>query len=223
MAPEELASLTLDELRPHLLGAMLAHVPFDGWSRKAVEAAAADLGLSPALAGIAFPGGGIDMVASYIACADQRMLDALDTAQFRSLKVRERIATAIRTRLQQAAPHREAVRRATALLALPRHARRAASLAWRTADSIWFAAGDTATDFNHYSKRAMVATTYTATLLVWLDDDSADFADSFAFLDRRIDGVMRFERLKAKFRRPADAERPSLARFLGRLRYPAEG
>lgn len=217
----DLADLTLDELRPLLVEAMLPHVPFDGWSRKAAEAAAGDLGLPPAITGLAFPGGGMEMVEAYLALADARMLRALDQPQFRALKVRARIATAIRTRLEQAAPHREAARRALALLALPLHAPRAACLAWKTADSIWFAAGDTATDFNHYSKRMIAAAVYTSTLLFWLNDDSEGFADSWAFLDRRIEGVMRLEKLKAKLRAPDDSERPSLTRFLGRLRYPA--
>ena len=221
MAPDPSSDLTLDELRPQLIDAMLPHVPFDGWSGKAAAQGAADLGLAPAIARIAFPKGGIDMVSSYIALADQRMLAALDNDAFRGGKVRARIAGAIRTRLEAAAPHREAVRRAVALLALPRHAPRAARIAWQTADSIWFAAGDTATDFNHYSKRAIAAAVYTATLLVWLNDDSDGFADSWAFLDRRIEGVMRFERLKAKLRGAGNTERPSLVRFLGRLRYPA--
>lgn len=218
------AGLTLDELRPRLVEAMLPHVPFDGWSRKAAQAAAADLGLAPPITALAFPGGGIDMVAAYVALADERMLRALDGGAYRALKVRARIAAAIRSRLEAAAADREAVRRAMALLALPQHAPRAARLAWRTADAIWFAAGDTATDFNHYTKRALAAAVYTSTLLFWLQDDSEDFAATRAFLDRRIDGVMRFERLKAKFRPGNDTDdgaRPSLVRFLGRLRYRA--
>ncbi len=221
MPAASLSDLTLDDLRPRLVDAMLPHVPFDGWSLKAAEEGAADLGLAPAIARIAFPKGGIDMVSAYIALADRRMLDALDNDEYRGLKIRARIAAAIRARLEAAAPHREAVRRAVALLALPRHAPRAARIAWQTADSIWFAAGDKATDFNHYSKRAIAAAVYTATLLVWLNDDSDGFADSWAFLDRRIEEVMRFEKLKATLRGFGGDERPSLARFLGRLRYPA--
>lgn len=214
--------MTLDELRPLLAEAMLVHVPFDGWSKKAAKAAAVDLGVSPAIAGLAFPDGGIDMIGAYLALADARMLAALDNPEYRALKVRQRISQAILTRLQAAAPHREAVRRAVALMALPRHSPRAASHAWKTADAIWFAAGDTATDFNHYTKRALAAAVYTSTLLVWLNDDSNDFADTRAFLDRRIDNVMQFEKVKGKLRNlGGGSERPSLVRFLGRLRYPA--
>jgi ubiquinone biosynthesis protein COQ9 len=220
MADHNFADMTLDELRPHLVEAMLPHVPFDGWSRVAAEAAAADLGLNPAIAGIAFPGGRFEMVSAYIALADGRMAEALDTPAYRALKVREKITTAIRTRLEQAAPHREAVRRATTFLALPLNAPRAARLGWRTADAIWRAAGDTSTDFNHYSKRTLAGAVYAATLLVWLNDDSEDFADTWAFLDRRIANVMQIEKAKARLRTPDDGERLSPLRFLGRLRYP---
>ena len=215
------AEMTLDELRPHLVEAMLPHVPFDGWSRKAAEAAATDLGLNPAIGGIAFPGGPREMVSAYIALADAKMIAALDTPAHRALKVREKITAAIRTRLEQAAPHREAVRRAVALLALPTNAPRALKLGWQTADAIWRTAGDSSTDFNHYSKRTLAAAVYSATLLFWLHDDSEDFADSRAFLDRRIADVMKIEKAKARLAPPADDERISPARFLGRLRYPA--
>ena len=223
-APQQqppLHDLTLDALRPRLVEAMLPHVPFDGWSAAALEAGARDLGVDPAVARLAFPGGPVDMVDAYIRLADERMLAALDTDAFRALKVREKITGAIRTRLEQAAPHREAIRRSAAVLALPGNAARAARLTWRTADSLWRAAGDTSTDFNHYSKRALAGAVYAATLLTWLNDESEDFADTWAFLDRRIAGVMRIEKAKARLRTAAP-ERLSLARFLGRLRYPVE-
>lgn len=215
------ADMTLDELKPVLIEAMLPHVPFDGWSRAALEAAAQSIGILPATARLAFPGGVGEMLDAQTALADAKMRAALDTPEYRALKVREKVTLAIRTRLEQAAPHKEAIRRAVNLLAQPQHARLAARLSWRTADSIWRLAGDTATDFNHYSKRALAAAVYGATLLFWLNDDSEDNADSWAFLDRRIGNVMEIEKLKGRFKPPA--ERPSLTRFLGRLRYPVEG
>ena len=219
------ADLTLDEMRPLLAAALPAHVPFDGWTMRAVDAAAADLGIPAAAARLAFPGGDIDMIEAWLHVADAAMEQALDNDAFRARKVREKVATAIRTRLEQAAPHKEAVRRAVAIMALPAHAPRAAKRAWKTADAIWRAAGDTATDFNHYSKRALAASIYTATLLTWLDDDSDDHAATWAFLDRRIDNVMQFEKLKARVKShlSPSGEGPSLSRFLGRLRYPVEG
>jgi ubiquinone biosynthesis protein COQ9 len=211
---------TLDEWRPRLAAAMAPHVPFDGWSWGALAAAAHDLGVDPALARLAFPGGQADMVEAYIAHANARMGAAIAaTPDWEARKVREKIAGAIRLRLEQAAGEREAVRRAVAILAQPQNAARAARLSWGTADAIWRAAGDRSTDWNWYSKRALAAGVYASTLLVWLTDDSEGFADTHAFLDRRIADVMRIEKAKAGF---LGRERPSLSRFLGRLRYPVE-
>jgi ubiquinone biosynthesis protein COQ9 len=214
--------LTLDEMRPRLAGAMLPHVPFDGWTEKALSAAARDLGIDPQVARLAFPGGAAAMVEAWIDLANRQMLDTLATPEFRALKVREKVTRAIRTRLEQAAPHREAVRKAAHVLALPANAPVAARTTWKTADAIWRAAGDRATDLNHYSKRALAGAVYAATLLVWLDDDSEGLERTWAVLDRRIAGVMRFERWKGELGRlGGDPEtRPSLVRFLGRLRYP---
>ncbi|TPE64589.1 COQ9 family protein [Sandaracinobacter neustonicus] len=214
------ADMTLDELKPVLAEAMLPHIPFDGWGRTALEAAATDIGILPATARLALPGVA-EMLDTHTALADAKMRAALATPEFNALKVREKITLAIRTRLEQAASHKEAIRRAMHLLAQPQNAPLAARLSWRTADSIWRVAGDTATDFNHYSKRALAAAVYSATLLYWLNDDSEGSADTWAFLDRRIANVMQIEKAKARLR-PAD-ERPSLSRFLGRLRYPVEG
>jgi ubiquinone biosynthesis protein COQ9 len=203
----------LPDLRPRLIDAMLPHVAFDGWSSAALRAGAADVGIDPDVAALAFDGPA-DMVDAYIARADAAMLAACDTDAFRALKIRARVTEAIWTRLEQAAPHREAARRAAALLTT--HPVVAARTLARTADAIWRAAGDTATDFNWYSKRGLAAAVYASTLLRWLADDSEGFAETRAFLERRIDNVMAIEKLKAK--RPADGF--SVARFLGRLRYP---
>lgn len=210
---------TLDELRPLLIDAMLTHVPFDGWSETALRAAADDAGIDIDLARIAFTGPA-DMVDAYTALADARMTAALAAQGIGSMKVRERIRLAVRTRLEQAQPHREAVRRALAVLAMPSNAALGARILWRTADAMWRAAGDTATDFNHYTKRMILGGVYSTTLLVWLDDASEDSAATWAFLDRRIEGVMRFEKVKAQLGKRLE-NRPSLVRFLGRLRYPA--
>jgi ubiquinone biosynthesis protein COQ9 len=213
------AEMTLDELRPVLIEAMLPHVPFDGWTLKAAETAAGELGVPPARARILFPGGAVDMVAAYTAYADARMLRALGE-RLHNLKIRDRITLAVRTRLEQASGEREAVRRALAVLGQPQNLALSARSLWRTADAMWRAAGDTATDYNHYTKRLILGGVYASTLLVWLDDASEDSADTWAFLDRRIGDVMRFE--KAKARVLGSGERmPSLSRFLGRLRYPA--
>jgi ubiquinone biosynthesis protein COQ9 len=214
------ADMTLDELRPVLVEAMLAHVPFDGWSDKAAEAAGADLGLPAGRARIAFPGGPADMVAAYIDFADARMERALARLDLPSRKIRDRIAIAVRTRLEQAAFEREAIRRALGILGQPQNLALSARTLWKTADAMWRAAGDTATDYNHYTKRLTLGGVYASTLLVFLDDASEGLADTWAFLDRRIGDVMRFEKTKAQFLGAGDRV-PSLSRFLGRLRYPA--
>ncbi len=223
LPPAAVGDATLADLRPRLIEAVLPHVPFDGWTGRSLAAGARTLGIDPAVARLAFPEGARDMVEAWIDLANQRMLEALDTPEFRARKVREKVALAIRTRLEQVAAHREAVRKAAHFLALPAHAGLAARTTWKTADAIWRAAGDTATDLNHYSKRLLAGAVYAATLLVWLDDDSEGFERSCAFLDRRIAGIMRFEKVKAELGRlGGDPEsRPSLIRFLGRLRYPA--
>jgi len=217
---ESIDELTLEELRPVLVEALLNHVPFDGWTEAALAHAAADLGIPASRARLAFPGGVIDMVDAYAAWADARLAAQLDTLNLGAMKIRERIRTAVRVRLEQAAPHREAVRRAVAVLAMPQNAACSARILWRTADTMWRAAGDTATDYNYYTKRITLGGVYSSTLLVWLDDQSDGLADTWSFLDRRIDGVMRFEKTKARVMSLA-ANRPSLTRFLGRLRYPA--
>lgn len=211
---------TLDELRPLLIEHMLPHVPFDGWTDKALALAAEEIGIPADRTHIAFPGGSADMVAAYIALADRRMLEELEARNIGSLKVRERITLAVRVRLEQATPHREAVRRALAILAMPQNLVLGSRTLWQTADAMWRAAGDTATDYNHYTKRLTLGGVYSTTLLVWLNDESVDLAETWAFLDRRIADVMRFEKTKAQFVGTGD-RLPSLARFLGRLRYPA--
>lgn len=211
------AEMTLDELRLPLVRAMLPSVPFDGWTLKCAEQGCRDLGVPEERARLVFPGGGAEMVDAYIQLADADMVAAMGDVS--GLKVRARIRLAIWTRLTQALPNREAVRRALGILGLPQNLPLAARSAWRTADTMWRAAGDTATDYNHYTKRMTLGAVYAATLVVWLDDESEEQADTAAFLDRRLDGIMRFEAAKAKVTARAD-NLPSLTRFLGRLRYP---
>ena len=215
-----MADETLDELRPRLIAAMLPHVAFDGWTTATVRAGARDAGIDPDIAALAFPGGAGAMVVAYTALADERMAAAVAAAGIDTMKIRARITLCVRTRLEQATAEREAVRRALAVLALPGNLGLSAKTLWRTADSMWRAAGDTSTDYNHYTKRLTLGAVYSATLLYWLNDDSADQADSWAFLERRVDGIMQFEKLKARVT-AATANLPDPVRFLGRLRYPS--
>jgi ubiquinone biosynthesis protein COQ9 len=135
------------------------------------------------------------------------------------MKVRDRIRSMILYRLEVTTPAREAVRKALAILAMPQNLGLGLRTGWRSADVMWRLAGDTATDYNHYTKRLTLSGVYTTTLLAWLDDESEGFADTAAFLDRRLGDVLKFEKWKAEWRGNA-IRRPSLARFLGRLRYP---
>lgn len=214
------ADLTLDDLRIRLAPAIADAAIFDGWSEEAVRAAAAAQGVDPAVALYAFQSGPMAMIAAWIAGIDAAMAAALPAEHLATLKIRERIRALVQFRLDAIAPRQEALRRALTIMAMPRNAPRTLRLGWHSADVMWRLAGDTATDYNHYTKRAMLSAIYAATLAVFAQDSSADFADTRAFLERRIDGVMRFEKAKAGLLRP-DREHFSTARLLGRLRYPA--
>ena len=211
--------MNLDELRAALAPLMPGHAAFDGWTEEALAMAASELGIPAARARLAFPQGPVQMVDAWFDWIDKAMLDAFPPERIAQLKIRERIRELIQFRFQAMLPHREALRRALAILAMPQNLPEAGRLAWRAADRIWRVAGDTSTDFNHYSKRAILVGVYGSTTLVFLDDGSADLAETRAFLGRRIDDVMRFEKFKASW--GGTRERlPSLSRFLGRLRYP---
>ncbi len=214
------ADMNLDELRAALAPLIPAHAAFDGWTEKAVASAAAELGVPADRARLAFPGGAVTMIDAWFDAIDIAMLAAFPADRVAALKVRERIRDLVLFRLEAMAPQREALRRALGVLAMPQNTIEGARLAWRGADRIWRLAGDTATDFNHYSKRAILIGVYGSTSLVFLDDDSEDLAQTRAFLDRRIGDVMRFEKAKARWK-GSGRRMPSLSRFLGRLRYPA--
>ncbi len=183
--------MDIDATRDKLLAATLAHVPFDGWSRRAFRAGAADLGLDAALAANAFPGGPAELLEAFSAGIDRAMLAELERRGLESMKHRRRIATAVRARLELLDPHREAVRRGLAFLALPRNAALGAKCLYRSVDAIWHAAGDTSTDYNFYTKRLLLAGVYSTTLLFWLGDESEGRAATWAFLDRRIEEVVK--------------------------------
>lgn len=214
------AEMNLDELRAALAPVLPAHAAFDGWSKDALAMAAAELNVPAERARLAFPGGQVQMIDAWFEATDKAMLLAFPPERIAAMKMRERIRELVLFRLEAMRPHREALRRALAILAMPLNVPQGARLAWRSADRIWRVAGDTATDLNHYSKRLILVGVYGSTSLVFLDDESADLADTRAFLNRRIDDVMRFEKFKASWRGTSERV-PSLSRFLGRLRYPA--
>lgn len=214
------ADLTLAEIRAALAPQIAADAAFDGWSMAAVEAAAQMQGIDTASARLAFDGGAMDMIDAWIRSIDTAMAEALPAEQIGNLPIRERIRRLVEFRLDAIADKRESLRRALAIMAMPQNAVRTAKIGWRSADAIWRLAGDTAVDYNHYTKRAILAGIYAATLSVFASDSSEGQAETRAFLARRIEGIMRFEKAKAKWLKGAD-DHFSPARFLGRLRYPA--
>ncbi len=183
--------MDIESTRRRLLDATLNHVPFDGWTMTALQRAAADLDLDAATAVNAFPGGAAELIAFHSAEADRRMLDALQPLDLPGMRVRDRIAAAVRLRLEQNTAHREAIRRALAFLALPQNGPLGLKCLYRTVDAMWYAAGDTSTDYNFYTKRLLLSGVYSSTLLFWLNDESEDFAETWAFLSRRIDEVLK--------------------------------
>lgn len=182
-----------------LLAQAPPHVIFDGWSIKALRAAAYDADLDNALLDYVFPRGGIDAVIAFLAIGDRTALHALQSHDLSALRVRERVALAVRLRLQ-AEPNRDVMRRTVVMLALPMYAGDAAQAFWHTADTIWTGLNDSSQDYNWYSKRAILSCVYSSTLLFWLGDDSPDYEHTHAFLDRRIDNVMAIEKIKARAR-----------------------
>jgi ubiquinone biosynthesis protein COQ9 len=217
----DFSDLTLDELRIALAPDIAASAIFDGWNQTALVAAAEMAGCDVDVVRVTFPGARpMDMIEAWIASVDAAMAAEWPADRLATLKIRERIRTLVAFRLAAVEHIDEAVRRALAVMAQPQNARRSLKLGWHSADIMWRLAGDTAIDYNHYTKRAILAGIYSATLAVFVNDDSEGKADTYAFLDRRIDGVMKFEKAKAQFL-GKDRELPSLTRFLGRLRYPA--
>lgn len=212
--------LTLDELRLALAPMLADAAVFDGWTAAALQSAAEMEGADPDVVKLAFPGGAMDMIEAWIDSIDAAMIVELPEEKLADMPIRERIGSLVRFRLSQMEGREEALRRAQSVMAMPQNARRSAKLGWRSADLMWRLAGDTATDYNHYTKRAILGSIYAATLAVFVGDEDFEKAETHAFLDRRIEGVMKFEKVKRQFLNP-DRETFSMARFLGRLRYPA--
>ena len=212
--------LTLDELRLLLVPAIADAAVFDGWSAAAVATAAREHGIDPGIAALAFSGGPMAMIAGWVASVDAAMEQAFAGDALAGLPIRERIRRLVMFRLDALAGREEALARALSIMAMPQNMAKALSLGWASADAMWHLAGDSSTDFNHYTKRTLLAGIYAATLAVFANDSSEGKADTAQFLDRRIAGVMRFEKAKTQLLRPGD-QRFSMTRLLGRLRYPA--
>lgn len=221
MADSQLpADPTLEELRAALAMPVARNAAFDGWTSAATASAACGLGVDADLARLAFPGGATDMIDAWFAAVDAELAKRCPPETLAAMKIRQRITHLLETRLVIVAPDREAQRRALAILAMPQNAPLAAQLLWRAADHMWRLAGDNATDFNHYTKRMTLSAVYASTVAVFVEDDSEGHAVTKAFLARRIENVMQFEKIKAQARQRRE-NLPSLSRFIGRLRYPA--
>ncbi len=186
-----------DPILNQLLDAALPHVAFDGWSPATFDAAIADTGIDSVVAKAVCPRGAVDLAIAYHQRGDAAMIAALANADLSDMRFRDKVAHAIRLRLQ-VIDDKEAVRRGTTLFALPHMAADGAKLIWGTADAIWTALGDTSRDVNWYTKRMTLSGVYSSVVLYWLGDDSLDLQATDAFIDRRIDNVMQFEKLKAQ-------------------------
>ena len=189
----------LDAVQAQLVEAALPHVPFDGWTKETLDAAIRDAGIDPALAQAACPRGAVDLAVAYHRAGDAAMVARLTDTDLSEMRFRDRIAAGVRFRIE-AIEDKELVRRGSTLFSLPQYAGDGASCIWGTVDKIWNTLGDTSDDVNWYTKRATLSAVYSATVLYWLGDDSEGYQNTWDFLDRRIDNVMQFEKVKAKVR-----------------------
>ena len=204
--------------RDAILQPMLEHAAFDGWTADSFKRACSDGGLSEGEGHIACPRGELDMIAHWSRKLDQAIVDAVNAADIKSMKIRERVRFGVMARLEAIGVHEEAARRARARLLLPDAAAEAPQLLWATADTIWRAIGDTSTDVNFYTKRTILSGVFASTLSTWLNESDAAKPDSQAFLDRRIQNVMDFEKTKAQMTK-LTTDLPDIGSILGKLRY----
>jgi ubiquinone biosynthesis protein COQ9 len=212
----------MTDMSEAILDAALQHVPFDGWSEATLVAAAADVDVPLAQARALFPRGAVDLAMAFHRRADRALALALSETDLAAMRFRERVAHAVKLRLELVADEKEAVRRGATLFSLPIHAADGARMMWETADVIWTALGDSSDDLNWYTKRATLAGVYSATVLYWLGDQSEGHIATWAFLDRRIGDVMKIEEIKAKVRN-SSVLRPfatGFERFAASVRAP---
>jgi ubiquinone biosynthesis protein COQ9 len=212
-----------DPAKAALLAAALPHVAFDGWSPATFNAAAAETGLPVEHARTLCPRGAVDLAALFHQQGDAAMVAAVAAANLKDMRYRDKVAFAVRARID-AISDKEAVRRGTSLFALPHMAPTGAQLIWGTADKIWEALGDTSRDVNWYTKRATLSGVYASVVLYWLGDDSTGAQATDAFINRRIDNVMQFEKVKAAVRdnpllKPVTGP---LGRLLGAIKAPTK-
>ncbi|PCI39670.1 MAG: COQ9 family protein [Rhodospirillaceae bacterium] len=190
-----------EEKKDAIVLAASPHVAFDGWGYEALTAGANDVGYDANTARRLFPGGAIEAISQFAMISDRAMMDTMESADLDNMRVRDRVILGVRARLEFLAPHKEAVRRGLGLLMLPTHAVLMAKITHTTVDNIWYLSGDRAADFNYYTKRTLLGGVYAATVLYWLDDSSEDHQDTWEFLAKRIDDVLKIYPLKAKIQK----------------------
>ena len=178
----------------------LEHVVFDGWSRHALDAAATDLGMDQMAVRAAAPNGLLDMVRIFSDLADLKMIRELEYMDINRLPVRDKIKTAVRLRLQQNEIHKDAIGKMLSFLVLPGNSSLGAKCVFGTVDKMWRVAGDNSIDFNYYTKRGLLAGVYSSTVLYWLSDGSEAHQDTWGFLDRRIENVLKIPKIQSAFR-----------------------
>ena len=210
------------DIKTRLLEAAKPQVPFDGWSEATLRRAAQDAGIDGAMVDAVCPRGAIDLALAAHDAVDAEMVATLEATDLGAMRFRERVACAVRLRLELV-EDRELVRRGMMLFFLPHYAAESTRAIWRTADRIWTALGDTSDDVNWYTKRATLSGVYGSTLLYWLNDESEGQAETWEFLDRRIEDVMQIEKIKARTRdsRVLSALMSGPASVLSRVRAPS--
>ena len=184
--------------REQLIAAILPDVPFDGWTTRALRHAARRVDIPAAEAVALFPRGAADLVAAFSHWADEQMVERLEAAPGEPVSLSRRVALALRLRFEVLLPWREAVRRGLSILAMPQNAPLALRLLYDTVDAIWNGVGDHPTDFSFYTKRATLAGVQAAATLYWLDDRSPEFADTQAFIERRLADLHRLSGLRER-------------------------
>ncbi len=216
--------MTPAEIKAKLLEAAKPHVVFDGWSEATYQAATAESGIDPAMARQACPRGPVDLALAYHAAGDAGMQARMKAADLETMRYRDRVIFAVRTRLELI-EDKELVRRGMTLFALPQYAGLGAQAMWQTSDAVWRALGDTSGDVNWYTKRMTLSGVYGSTVLYWLGDNSDGNADTWAFLDRRIEDVMQFEKFKARLRenKLISGLMAGPLSFLGQIKAPEAG
>lgn len=213
-----MADFPSDRLRARLLEAFTPHAAELGWTDAAFRAAVADAGLSDGEAALACPKGQADLFDAFAARADAAMLERLDELDLAAMRYSQRVKACVQVRLEAQARYKDAARAMTRALARPTRAAVASRLLWRTADTIWRALGDSSTDENYYSKRGILSGVLASTYAFWFSDTSADHEATWDFLDKRIDNVMQFEKLKAQLKPLSDIGE-TVAGLAARFRY----